>query len=253
VNAAEAVLLGVLQGLTEWLPISSSGHLAIAQHWIQAPVAFDIVVHVATTAVILLYFRKDIAGMARGMVKMDPGELRRVYLIGVGTVPTVISGLLLFRYSAFLMESLPIVGLCLMVTGCMLYATRYFEPSRKEREMTARDALIIGIFQGLAMLPGISRSGATISAGIYLGIRREDAGRFSFLLAVPAVLGAMVLELLAADWSMDLAVMAAGGAAAGVVGYLCLELLMKVLRGRNFHMFSYYCLTVGAATLLWVL
>ena len=210
----EAIILGIVQGLTEFLPVSSSGHLVLFQRLFglhEPELLFDICVHVGTLAAVLIVFRKDIGDMLGTLIRLPAlsrnaggfaalmaqnKESRLMVLIIAGSIPTALIGVVFAKMAAELFGTIWLVGLALLITGTFLWFTRNSGATgRPIKQMRSVDALMIGVVQGLAIIPGISRSGATISAALYLGLDRELAGRFSFLLAIPAILGALVLGL----------------------------------------------------------
>lgn len=266
----EAILLGVVQGLTEWLPVSSSGHLVLAQELlgIEAPLFFDLVVHVATLAVVLVYYRADITLMLASLVRWPkehvPGtslgqsfwanpHRQMVALLVVGTIPIAVVGLAFQDPIERAFESLFAVGIFLCITGLFLLSTRRVVESTPPRTLKLHPALVIGLAQAAAILPGISRSGATIGASLHLGLDRQQAARFSFLLAAPAILGATILQ--ATPGAIDAAARAplaylAGFVAAGISGYLALAWLVGIVKRGGLHRFGPYCLVVGAVAAL---
>jgi undecaprenyl-diphosphatase len=266
VNWIEAVVLGVVQGLTEFLPVSSSGHLVLFQHLfglVEPELLFDISVHVGTLLAVLVVFYRDILQILEALVRL-PGlvrsaggwgalftghpEIRLIVMIVAGCIPTALLGILFAKVAEQLFGTLWLVGAALLVTGTFLWFTRRQKAiGRPIGQMRLKDALIIGLIQGLAIIPGISRSGATISAALYLGVDRELAGRFSFLLAIPAILGALVLGLDSEAFHTDLPVgtIVLGSAAAAVVGYLALVVLLKMVKKGQLHRFAPYCWVVG--------
>ena len=208
----EAVILGIIQGLTEFLPVSSSGHLVIFQHLFglkEPELVFDIAVHVGTLTAVLIYFKKELAGIIRAIIHMsrrslkgdatirdvwsDP-EVRLALLIVLGSIPTALIGIGFHQVADQIFSSVRIVGLMLLVTGSVLWLTRWVEKTDRDvGRFSAGRALIVGLVQGLAILPGISRSGSTIAAGLFLGLKRDLAARYAFLLSIPAISGAAVL------------------------------------------------------------
>lgn len=255
----EAILLGVLQGATEFLPVSSSGHLALAQNllgdFVQPGLVFDILLHVGTMVAVIGYFWRDLVGlMTSPWRRNEVGRVQRrmLLLIVLGSVPTAFIGLLFKDFFEGLFDQPVIVCLMLLVTGGVLVlAERYREVGRKEATLTWKDALTVGTVQGLAIIPGISRSGSTIAALLLRGVDGETAARFSFLLALPAIFGAAMLS--ARDIGQLptelLPVYLAGTGAAMLTGLLCIHLLMGVIRKRRLRWFAFYCWTVGAAGL----
>lgn len=282
-----AIILGLVQGLTEFLPISSSGHLAIGQHLIPGTVSseqdilLNILLHFATLLVVLIYYRQDIAATlkvtfsflwgsrsrnshnspehGRENESNNPLARKMLALIVVGSIPTGILGLGV-KFSDRIEElfsSLPLVGIALLVTGTLLFLSDRFGPSNPKQDISYIDALIIGTVQGIAILPGISRSGSTISSGILRGIERKTAATFSFLLSIPAILGAVVLE------AKDIATLAdtpqcipylLGMLVAFGSGYVAIAALIRVVMKRKLSWFAVYCWVVGGITLAyWIL
>lgn len=270
----EGILLGIVQGLTELLPVSSSAHLVFAQSLIQGfkqpGVLFDVVLHVGTTVAVALFFRREIgeilvALLPKGYRRSLSGRLDTALNDGwVGTrrrfllyliVATAITGAIGLGFKDViheLFESVELAASMLLVTGILLFLSdRVKNPVRTEAQMNLIDSIVIGVIQGIAVLPGISRSGSTITFGLFRGLEGETAARFSFLLSIPAIAGAAVLEARHAEAipQDQIAVYAAGGLAAAVVAYLTLKFLFLVVRKRNLRFFAYYCWIVGAAVL----
>ncbi|MDD6285857.1 MAG: undecaprenyl-diphosphate phosphatase [Methanobacteriaceae archaeon] len=263
-----AIILGAVQGISEFLPISSSGHLVIVPHLlgVETGLAFDVILHVGTLVAIFTFFWKDIINIIKGFIvsiinltegfdKFKDG-LRRVpeerfaWLILIATIPTGIIGLLFNNAVETIFRGTVFVGLFLIITGIILYySERHSSGNITEKDMSFKQAITIGICQGLAVLPGISRSGATIASGLCLGLNREYAARYSFLLSVPAVVGAAVFKV------KDLAiidatttVLVAGFLSSVIFGYLSIKLLMKMIEGWSLDIFAYYCWIVGILT-----
>ncbi|MGB9853939.1 MAG: undecaprenyl-diphosphate phosphatase [Candidatus Bathyarchaeales archaeon] len=249
----ETVILGVIQGLTEWLPISSTGHLKIAEKLLglETPILFDVILHLGTLTVIMLFFRGDVkkilSALARLDFKTEYGRL--IPLIIVGTIPTAIIGLAFSMFLENFFQEVLTVAIALLACGFVLYSAKFAKEKRSDISYFA--ALLIGIAQGIAAIPGLSRSGLTIAAALLLGIKREKAFRFSFLLSVPAVIGAFGLtfhmnfsELAVSN--LDWIEILAGVITAIIIGYLALKLLWKVLAKKRFHVFAVYCWVLGA-------
>ena len=256
------VALGILQGLTEFLPVSSSGHLVLLQSRLpgfsEPGVLFHATVHLATLGAVLVYFRRDFVALARAAAapqRADPGAVRLLWLIIVGTLPTALIGLLFAEPLERLFTSVPTAASMLLVTGALLFATdRAPERTRGIEHMKLGHALVIGMVQGMAIIPGISRSGATVAAGVFAGLRRDLALRYSFLLSVPAILGAFVLQLathgLQGASEVNLPGYGLAFLAAFAVGYVSIDVLLKVLLSRKLTWFAGYCWTVGLAVLM---
>jgi undecaprenyl-diphosphatase len=250
----KAIILGIIQGLTEWLPISSTGHLKLAEHFLdlKAPILFDVILHIGTLIVILFFFRKDIKNILLALVRLDfkteNGKL--IPLIIVGTIPTALIGIIFGDYIETTFESIQPIAIAFLICGTMLYSSK--AGKEKTDSISYLTALIIGTAQGIAIIPGISRSGTTIAVALLLGVKREKALKFSFLLSIPAILGALGLTVYKqfdelATAGLGWIEILVGIALAMLVGYLALELLWKVLAKKKFHFFAFYCWLLGAA------
>ncbi|MBQ7485343.1 MAG: undecaprenyl-diphosphate phosphatase [Oscillospiraceae bacterium] len=265
-----SILLGFVQGVAEFLPISSSGHLAIAQQLLglntEIPPFFDVLLHLGTLLAIFAAYWQDIVAMVRELIfgvgdiihgttpKPVPPARRMILLIVLGTLPLVLV-LPIHKKVQALSGSMAFIGAALIVTGFLLFACDLIRKGRKnERTATVADVLIVGLGQALGTLPGISRSGMTISAGCFAGFERRFAVRFSFLLSIPAVLGANILSLKdALETGIDagqIPIYLAGVLTAAVVGYLCIRLLKMIAEKGRFGAFAYYCWAVGLVTLI---
>jgi undecaprenyl-diphosphatase len=243
----EIVILAVIQGLTEWLPISSSGHLVIAQKYLglNLPLVFSVMLHTGTVIVVLVAFRKDIADIIKAMVKRDfeTEDGRMALLIAVGSVPIALMGFFLHDFFESLFSNLPAVGLALLVTGVVLF---FSEKRSGNKKLGIFDSLIIGVAQAVAIIPGVSRSGVTVATGLLRKVDKVKAFKFSFLLSVPAVLGATVLEARElVVGNVDVIPLFLGVIVSMIVGFASLKLLQKVVMREKFHLFAYYCWTVG--------
>lgn len=245
----DAVILGLIQGLTEFLPVSSSGHLVLAQELlgVNLPgVSFEVLTHLGTLLAVLLFFRERIIDLIRSLfVKSMLEERRIIVLLIIGTIPAVIVGLLLKDSIEEAFTSPVLASSMLIATGAILLATRFVP--KKQGEVSTAKSIIIGIGQALAILPGISRSGTTIATGMFLGVDPGKAAEFSFLLAIPAIGGATVLELneLAHTSGALLGRYAVGALAAFISGLLAVYLVMAAVRRGRFEYFGYYCLAAG--------
>lgn len=267
-----AIALGIIQGLTEFLPVSSSGHLVLLQNVFgltEPELLLDIWLHVGTLMAVFVVFFKEILSILttlmnfprlyrqhKGLAAMfrENQDVRLAGLIIFGSIPTVILGLLFHEMADRIFSSVQLVGIMLLITGTFLWLTRWTNVHGKPlNRMKVSDALVIGLAQGLAILPGISRSGATISAALFLGIDRELAGRFSFLLCIPAIAGALILSLKspAAYSTIPAAGIFAGTVAAGLTGFFALKVLLKLVRKGRLYYFSPYCWLLGAIVLVW--
>jgi undecaprenyl-diphosphatase len=260
-----ALLLGILQGFTEFLPVSSSGHLVLAQKLLpgfsQPGVLFDVTIHLGTLVAVCLYFRKDLWGL---LVSVLPGakagadivaNRRLLWLLFLGSLPTVVLGLFFRKQFEAMFDDIVGAGIWFIITGVLLFITdRVTTADRSFSAMSALDALIIGLAQGLSIIPALSRSGATIAAGVFLGLERGLLVRYSFLLSIPAVAGAFLLELVSHRQETfhraDLLAYGVGTLAAFVVGYWSIAVLLKLTRSRRLSMFAYYCWAIGLVTLV---
>ncbi len=267
-----SVLLGLIQGVAEFLPISSSGHLAIAEHLLgqtgatEIPGFFDVLLHLGTLVAVFAAYRVDIRDMIleffggagdliRGTTPTPvPPARRLILLIIVGTLP-LFAVLPVKDLVEGLGDNMDFVAGALLVTGCLLFASDRVRKGRKtERSATMADVLLVGAAQAVATCPGISRSGTTITAGCFVGFERSFAVRFSFLLSIPAILGANILSLKDAleagvVWE-DAPVYLVGVAVAAVVGYACIRLLKMIAEKGRFGFFAYYCWFAGIVTLI---
>jgi undecaprenyl-diphosphatase len=239
------IILGLVQGLTEFLPISSSGHLVIVPSvlgWDEPPLSLTILLHLGTLLALLVYFRKDILGLAAGLFGrgMDPGAARRVVaFLVIGTIPAVIAGVAFGSFFEDAYQRPYETCIELMITGVLLIAAERLAERTAHRQLDAPKAFGIGVAQALAILPGISRSGSTIGAGLWFGMSREEATRFSFLLSIPAVAGAGVLDLAKGQLDFSASAMA-GLVAAAVSSYLSIAVLLRFVRTHSLRVFSGY-------------
>jgi undecaprenyl-diphosphatase len=250
-----AALLGIVQGLTEFLPISSTAHLRIVPALLGRPdagAAFTAVIQLGTLAATIVYFARDLVGMIRAAVTAPASrEARLLWYLGAGTVPIGVLGLLLKKHITGDFRSLIVVASALIVVGVvMAWADRRDAGARTMDDLSLRDALLIGLGQACALVPGVSRSGSTITAALLLGLARPDAARFSFLLSIPAVGAAGVFELkdAAADLGpTGLAPLVLATVVSGVVGYGAIAWLLRFLRTRSLVGFAVYRVLLGAA------
>ncbi|MEO2002521.1 MAG: undecaprenyl-diphosphate phosphatase [Candidatus Poribacteria bacterium] len=247
----DAAILGLVQGLTEFLPVSSSGHLVLAQHMLglggAENLTMDLLLHVATLAAVLISFRADIIRLVVGITS-DAGQRRLALLLLAAMVPTGIIGLSIKPFIAGAFDRPAVVGALLVATGVLLYvAPRLRRPTGSLSDLRLPQALWIGLAQGVAVLPGVSRSGTTICAGMLGGMTGEAAARFSFLLAVLAIGAAMVLNIpdAASLAETQFSTVAVGMVVAFVSGMLSIRLLIRVARRGRFDGFAYYCWTIG--------
>jgi len=271
VTLTEAVILGVVQGLTEPLPVSSSAHLVIVPALVpgfQPPgVAFDVLLHLGTLLSVVFFLRREIGellaslmpgkGPAANAPGTDSGEKaanrRMVLWIMIATFLTGVIGILFKDRIERLFESVETAACMLFITGILLFLSdRVKTNERRKEDMNLTDGIVLGLVQAVALIPGISRSGSTITFGIFRGLERKTAARFSFLLSIPAIGGAVILK--SADLMRlpagDLPVLGAGFLAAAVTGFLSLKLLFAMINKTGLAPFAWYCWFVGSATLI---
>ena len=253
-SVLEIVVLSIIQGLTEWLPISSSGHLALAKELVswQPPVVFYVFLHVSTLIVVIAFFRKTIIRMLHTLVHGDlkSEEGRLIIFIMLGSLPTAIIGFVFRGIFKSLFENILAVGVAFLATGFLLCSPVKIKDNKA---LSYVDSLIIGVAQGVSITPGISRSGATISAGLLRRINRKTAFEFSFLLSIPAIIGATIMELqdvqsLITD--VELLPLIIGFTVSMIVGYVSLKILQKIISKRQFHWFAVYCWILGAVIII---
>ncbi|MEA2014854.1 MAG: undecaprenyl-diphosphate phosphatase [Thermodesulfobacteriota bacterium] len=265
-----AILLGLIQGLTEFLPVSSSGHLVIVQSLItgfqQPGVVFDVMLHLGTLLAVLVFLRKEILHIIMSILpvgwrrhfKQDcddtqvlTGRKMALYIV-TGTIFTGIIGLSFEEKIHHLFTSATTVSFMLLITGALLFISDRFQGKRVEQDMNILDSVVIGFVQGISLIPGISRSGSTIAFGIFRGLDGQTAARFSFLLSIPAILGAVVFEskYMGMIPPGDIAAYLAGMIAAAITGFLTLRVLLFIIRKHRLRIFAWYCWTIGISTLI---
>jgi undecaprenyl-diphosphatase len=245
----EAVVLGLVQGLTEFLPVSSSGHLVMTQALLGIPqpgIFLEVVLHVATMLSVAIVYRERLLQLIVGMFRRDTDALRYIGLLILATLPVVVVGLLFRRPIEAAFDTPFITGVMLLVTGGILWSTRYALRARPQEEPTTRHALAMGMLQILALLPGISRSGSTIAAGLWTGLKGEKAAEFSFLMSLIAIAGAGVLMAtdLEGMGTID-GPLIAGFLAALLAGIAAIKSLVWLIRHQHFHYFAWYVWPVG--------
>ncbi len=264
-NILEAIILGLLQGMTEFLPISSSGHLVLIPYLFnltEPGLTMISIVHEGTLLAVLIYFRRDlweiVKGVLDGLRRRQPlatAESRLGWYIVLGSVPAAVAGLLFADFFEEVFATPAISAAFLLVTAVLLVVGERLMTGKKElTHLSWLDALIVGFFQMLALFPGISRSGSTITAGLMRGFNRAVAARFSFLLGIPAILGAGLLSLidlvrvgnLGSEWPA----MLAGFVAAAVSGYACIHFLLTWLKQRSLYLFVVYVILLSAVSFL---
>lgn len=265
----KAIVVGIVQGLAEFLPISSSGHIVLTQYLLgirvegavhQPDLAFEIILHIGTLVSVLIFFRKSLWKLVESLYTKDMKEERmKIFWLGVATIPAVIAALLFKDF----FDSVPgnpfMVAGFLIVTGLVLFVPRLVKGGKDE--VGAKGAIMMGIGQAFAILPGISRSGSTIAAGLVSGVKAEKAAEFSFLMSIPAIAGGFVLTMkdkIEETGSVSEAFQAcfnpaylAGAAAAAIVGLLAIYLVMGAVKRGKLEYFSYYCFAAGISGMLY--
>lgn len=264
----EAIILGIIQGATEFLPISSSGHLVLfpAIFGLSQPsLTLIAIAHLGTLLAVMVYFWQDIlaiiSAVIQGLLKRDPftdDNSRLGWYIAVGSIPAAVAGLTLEDFFEEIFASPMVAAFFLLVTAALLViGERMLTGKKTIPQMSWLDAIIVGVFQMLALFPGVSRSGSTITAGLWRGLDRATAARFSFLLGIPAILGAGLLSIgdiiaagdIAVQWPTYLATFLA----AAISGYACIAFLLNWLRSHSLYIFAIYCALLGGGYLLWAL
>jgi undecaprenyl-diphosphatase len=244
-NIFSAIFLGIIQGFTEFLPISSSAHLIIAQHFIpnfsQPGVLFDIILHAGTLAAVIFYFRKELLNIKK----------QTVILLILATIPAALIGILFSDYLEGTFSSLQMLGWQLILTAFLNFFVDYAKTSRTHIKIP--DSLAIGIAQAVAIVPGISRSSATIFEATRRGINRQEAAEFSFLISIPAIGGAVAQQVLKYGFTSDINIPAyAGGFVASLIfGLLSIKVLLRALKSKSFSIFGVYCLILGIALIVY--
>ncbi len=256
----EAIILGIVQGLTEFLPVSSSGHLAIGKELLGIEtnnLAFEVIVHAATVLSTIVVFRKEISGLILSSLKFRYNkDTEYILKIALSMVPVLVAGILLKGPIERLFGSgLLVVGISLLVTSALLMTSRYVGSGKKE--IGYKVALGVGIAQAFAVLPGLSRSGATISTGLMMGAKREEIAKFSFLMVLVPILGETFLELLSGDFSpasagIDSVSLIAAFAVAFVSGLFACKAMIALVKRARLEGFAVYCAIMGLLSILWV-
>lgn len=251
----DAIILGILQGLTEFLPVSSSGHLVLAENILNAKmpgVLFELVVHFGTLMSVIIYFRKNIIAMLKSVVDSSKKEERRmIFLLAVGTIPAVLMALLLKDQIESAFDSTIVTSVFLILTGLILLFAGLYR--KGDKEVNIKNALIVGVGQALAIFPGISRSGTSISFGLLSGMRPIAAAEFSFLLSIPAIIGAIIFkgrELAGIDINI-VGQYLVGAILSFLSGLLAVYILLDFIRRGKFKYFGVYCIIVGLVALIY--
>lgn len=267
----QGIILGVLQGLTEFLPVSSSGHLVLGQIFFgmtESQLVFDISVHVGTLLAVLVVYASDISsilvsvfGFLSKAVTLKPvahlfkqdKNLQMAVFIVIGSIPTAIIGLVIKQFEEVLFSSEVLVGFMLILTGTILWVSRhYYSNENKENQLGLKQSIFIGVTQGIAVIPGISRSGSTIAAGMFMGLDRVTAAKFSFLLSIPAIVGAEILsikDVIKLGLVIEPVTLYAT-IASFITGLIALKILLRLVHSGRFHLFAPYCWLIGSLVLL---
>ncbi len=246
----DILILALVQGITEWLPISSFGHLVIIEKYLglEPPLIFNVMLHAGTVFVVIAVFWRDIIKIAKALASLDfeSDEGKLALFVAVGSIPTAIIGFFFHDIFESFSHNLPAVGVALLITGFFLFIS---ERIKTDRELSFLDSLLIGTTQGIALAPGVSRSGVTIATGLLRRVKKELAFKYSFLLSIPAIIGATAMESqdLVVN-NLDVPILFLGAIISTIIGYVSLRFLKRVVMKEKFHLFAYYCWIVGLIT-----
>lgn len=257
-SGLEAIILGFVQGLTEFLPVSSSGHLTIGKELLgidSSNLKFEVIVHAATVTSTIVVFNKEILNLIKGFFRFKLNdETNYIIKIAISMIPVFIIGIFFKEYVEEIFGSgLLIVGLSLLLTATLLALTNIIKP--REREITKKDAFIIGVAQAIAVLPGLSRSGATISTGMMLGVKKEEIAKFSFLMVLVPVLGEAFLELFSGEFTaaasgISITSLILGFVSAFVSGLFACKVMINLVKKAKLTGFAIYCAIIGVLCLV---
>lgn len=253
-NSFQAVFLGLIQGLTEFIPVSSSGHLVIAQHFFKIKedqVLFNVILHIGTLVPIFIVFWQDI----KDIILLKKEKRKESLYILIAIIPTGIIGILFEDFFEQLFSNVYLTSLMLVVTGLILYLTEKIESDNKEiKDLKWWQPLAVGLAQGGAIIPGISRSGTTIAASLFQGLNRKAAARFSFLMSIPVIGGAGLLQFLnvleSGSINLKIKIIVLGFLTAAISGYFAIKILLKLLAEKKLDYFSYYCWFLAALVVI---
>ncbi len=266
-----AIILGIVQGLTEFLPVSSSGHLQIFKNifgieFFESGLTLDIMLHIGTLLSVFVVFRKDIfelikeffmliADALRGKFKIETPYRRMLLMLVVASIPAAFAGFLFKDFVESIADDrLWVVGVCLFITAAILLLSDKVVTGRKEmKDLSLKNSFFVGLFQGVAILPGISRSGSTIAGALFAGFSREFSVKFSFLLSIPAILGAALfdgIDVIKEGTDISFLPAFCGVTVAAVSGFFAIKILRKLVKDGKFKYFAYYCMVAGALTLV---
>jgi len=245
INLLQAIILGIIQGITEWLPISSSAHLVILEHLfkIKEPLAFTAVLHFSSLIAILIIFRKSINNIISSLIELDlkSENSKMAFYILIGTMPILLSGYLLKDLFNKFFTNLFLVGIALTINGLILLISQL---NLNNKKLNMKNTFIIGLTQALALIPGISRSGITISTGLLQGINKEKVATFSFLLAIIPIIGATFLNLKTIEIT-NYSLLIISSIITLIISLISLKFLLNIIKKAKFHYFGYYCLILG--------
>lgn len=250
----EGFVLGLVQGITEWLPVSSSGHLVLFEglFGLQPQVGFDIILHLASLLVVIFVFRQDILSLVRGVLRREKYFLKYFCWLIVASIPIALVGLFLNEYIKSTYSNFYLLGFSFLFNSILLFASRF--PRKKTKLLSFTSTVFMGVGQAVALLPAVSRSATTISLGLFQGRKREDVARFSFLLLIPAILGASILEMstLVSTFkdSTNAPAIIFGAVTTILVGFLSLRFLLRVIKEQKFSYFGWYNLILGIIVLV---
>lgn len=253
----QTIILGLIQGISEWLPISSTAHLKITEHYFGLAVTplFNLVLHLGTLAVVIFFFRTDVKNILAALMhwdfKSDGGRL--IPRVVIATIPTAIIGV---TYDVFLqnsIETISMIAVTFLIGATIVYTTRFAKENVEG--LPYRTVILMGLMQGFAIFPGLSRSGITISTALLLGLKRDKAFKFSFLLSIPAIFGDLAVEAYTQSGQLStggigVAEVLVGMTLAAVLGYFALRLVSRVIQGKKFHYFAFYTWALGIALLI---
>jgi undecaprenyl-diphosphatase len=268
----QAIIIGIVQGLTEFLPVSSSAHLVFVPYLLgtKSSLAYDTLLHVGSLIAVILYFWNDLIHMIKSffssLIDIPRGRFLKglqedqfkklAWFVIIGTIPAGLAGIIFKDFFETLFSNVAAVGFFLIITGLLLWGSemvsRRIAHKKNLKKMNLKNSLTIGIAQAFAIAPGISRSGATISAGLFLGLERELAARYSFLLSILAILGAALVQAKDITSMVDIGTVAAiaGFIAATISGYLAIKIVLKLIKERDLLIFAYYCWIVGPIAII---
>ena len=265
----QAIIIGLVQGLTEFLPISSSTHLIFIQQilGVSEPLAFDVLLHLGTLVAVISYFWRDIIQMIISLfsslvdlfkgkfiseIKKDPYKKLTWYII-IATIPVGITGYLFNSIVESIFTGVSIPAFFLIISGCIIYFSQRMNSGKIDlKNMSLKESVIVGCGQACAILPGLSRSGTTLATGLFLGLEKEFAAKFTFILSIPVIIGAAVYELkdVSLGGSIELTAWIVGFLVSVICGYLAIKFLLKLIEERNLDIFAYYSWIVGAIILV---